>query len=338
MHQVTEILDAYPVSDELLTLQRDEDHLFTKPRLGPIKLLEHENIAKVHFPVVYEPSKFARPMGVYASNFLRIEWQKMNFRQPFYHRNADVDEMSYQVYGSQTLMTELGSVDLAPGDFTRIPVGIAHNNDGREEVHLLFYVPASVLECGLPDRTAKYSIPPFRGWVANNVAEVLTNCLGGPECDISASMNAEELLLKHEENLKDSDMIQVLRARDDSEGTTWMYKARHVWIGLTKSRGTTTSNKAATRSSRVYHRHRACEEIQCQIRGSRTLVSQRGNIDLLPGDFTSIPVGVAFTQVVTSGGESEHVTVLTHLSAPRVAPVGVEATETTLEFVKQLCE
>ena len=117
MHQVTEILDAYPVSDELLTLQRDEDHLFTKPRLGPIKLLEHENIAKVHFPVVYEPSKFARPMGVYASNFLRIEWQKMNFRQPFYHRNADVDEMSYQVYGSQTLMTELGSVDLAPGDF-----------------------------------------------------------------------------------------------------------------------------------------------------------------------------------------------------------------------------
>ena len=335
MPTVTEIFDSFPHDEKVRTIVRDEDALFTKPQLGPIKLLQHDNIGKVHFPVIFEPSKFARPMGVYESDFLRLEWQKMNFRQPFYHRNADVDEMSYQVFGSRTLMTEQGSVDLHPGDFSRIPVGAAHDNYGREEIHLLFYVHPKIAECGPVDRSATFAIPPYPGWESKEVAEVLTNCLGGPECDISASVSDETLLLKHAEGLGGEDLLQVLRAKDDSQGTTWMYKSRDVWIGLTKGHvPAEADNSTAPPESRIYRRHRCAEEIQCQIKGTRTIISQRGIIELKPGDFVSIPVGVAFTEIVHE--TSEHVTVLTAKPTPNAAPLVETAKDSTVSQVRQI--
>ncbi|KAF1922898.1 uncharacterized protein M421DRAFT_426393 [Didymella exigua CBS 183.55] len=331
MPQITELFDSFPHDENVRKIVRDEDGLFTVPQFqGPIKLLQHENIGKVHFPVIFEPSKFAPPMGVYESQFLRLEWQKMNFRQPFYHRNADVDEMSYQVYGGRTLMTEQGSVDLRPGDFSRIPVGAAHDNCGREEIHLLFYVHPEITDCGPVDRTATFALPPYEGWESKQVAEVLTNCLGGPECDIAASMNDETLILKHAEGLCSADLMPVLRAPEDAQGTTWMYKGSDVWIGL--ARGEAADGAAS--SERTYRRHRCCEEIQCQIKGSRTVVSQRGIIKLAPGDFVSIPVGVAFTEIVHE--KSEHVVVLTARPAPNKAPLVGKAEDSTVERVRQL--
>jgi uncharacterized cupin superfamily protein len=335
MPKVTEFFDSFPHDEMVQTIVRDEDGLFTKPQLGPIKLLQHENIGKVHFPVIYEPSKFAPPMGVYESDFLRLEWQKMNFRQPFYHRNADVDEMSYQVFGSRTLMTEQGSVDLRPGDFSRIPVGVAHDNYGQEEIHLLFYVHPKITNCGPVDRTSKFAIPPYPGWESKEVAEVLTNCLGGPHCDISASMNDETLLLKHTEYLGSEDLMPILRVKDDSQGTTWMYKSSNVWIGLTKGDvAAEADNSPPSPKSRTYRRHRCSEEIQCQIKGARTVISQRGIIKLTPGDFVSIPVGVAFTEIVHE--RSEHVTVLTAKLTPNVAPLVGKGEDSTLDRVRQL--
>jgi hypothetical protein len=43
-----------------------------------------------------------------------------------YLRRLDADEMQYQASGHRTLITQHGVVDLGPGDFVRIPVGIAH--------------------------------------------------------------------------------------------------------------------------------------------------------------------------------------------------------------------
>ncbi|WP_433566717.1 hypothetical protein ACQP1O_16860 [Nocardia sp. CA-151230] len=54
----------------------------------------------------------------------------------------DGDEIQYQTRGHRTLLTQRGIVDLGPGDFIRIPLGIAHADVGDESseyISLLSY-------------------------------------------------------------------------------------------------------------------------------------------------------------------------------------------------------
>ncbi|KAL2424488.1 hypothetical protein ABEF95_011026 [Exophiala dermatitidis] len=350
---ITEHLDKFPYAEDkeashpILSIRRDEALLFEHPTLKGIKLLDHRPLEVVHFPLEFSPQQFAPPRGIYESDFLRVEWQQMNsFRQPFYHRNADVDELSYQVCGERTLMTEYGTVELRPGDFSRIPVRVAHDNFGRQGIHLLFYIPAPVQECVKVNRTAEYKIPPFDGWQAATVTEVMTNCLGGPECDIAAAKADEMLLLKHSETIGERDYINVLRSdgadsdTDTSDhGPLWLYKSADVWIGSTRTKrpkgdhvnGNGVGN--GNGSGQVYRRHSRVEEIQCQITGSRTLITQRGIVQLNPGDFVNIPVGVAFTDHVDGGEESHHISILTRHPCPPKAQVVRQASPATWEAV-----
>ncbi|KIN05343.1 hypothetical protein OIDMADRAFT_25904 [Oidiodendron maius Zn] len=323
---VTELLDGLPHEETTHEIKRDEALLFNRPDLGRIKSLQHHDLlGAVHFPVVFQPAKFSPPRGIYECDHLRVEWQQMgHFRQPFYHRNADVDEISLQIYGERTLMTEYGTVEFRPGDFSRIPVGVAHDNYGRDEIHLLFYIPAPVEECGALTKLARFAMPPFEGWQSNTVAELMTNCLGGPHCDIAAFQVDETLLLEHAKTVGTEQLLRVLRAEGKQGGTEWMYKAKDVWIGSTNVR---------SGDPIVYRRHRQAEEIQCQISGKRTLITQRGIIELEPGDFINIPNGVAFTDTTTS--ESTHITILTFNHAPAKADIVKVAQETTLEVVQK---
>jgi uncharacterized cupin superfamily protein len=221
------------------------------------------------------------------------------------NNNADVDEISYHVAGERTLITEKGSVDLEPGDFARIPVSVAHDNRGVQDVHLLFYIPAHVTECVSAARTTEYKVPPFPGWEANSKSiEMMTECLGARGCDVCVSLSDEKMLLDAAK--EDPDPIRVLRADPDRSGETeWLYKSALVWLG------STTFNRT---QRQVYTRHRRADEIQCQVNGRRTLVTQRGTIDLEPGDFIGIPLGTAFTHVVKE--KSTHISVLTRWPAP----------------------
>ena len=314
MGVVTEVLDGIPVSDSITTLQRDEQLLLTRPKIPFFPLDNPPNISAIHFPFEYAPKKFTPPQGIFESEHIRLEWQQMGpgVRQPFYHRNADVDELSYQICGERTLMTELGTVELREGDFSRIPVGVAHDNYGREEIHLLFYIPAPVIELVEPVRRAKFEMPPFSDWKGQNVSELLTECLGGlmgqPECALAVAMADEILILEHAQRAEASELLQVLRTSGEEGKYEWLYKSQNVWIGAVEYKQGCSGD--------VYRRHRRAEEIQCQIRGQRTLVSQRGTIELEPGDFVSIPEGVAFTDI--AHGASFHISVLTrHHAEPK---------------------
>lgn len=326
---VTELLDSFPHEDTVHEIKRDEEALFRKAKLmGPVKLLEHDLVRAVHFPVEFKAAKFSPPRGVYECDDIRLEWQQMNtFRQPFYHRNADVDELSYQICGERTLMTEFGTVELRQGDFSRIPVGVAHDNFGRDEIHLLIYIPAPVRDVGPLSRTAQFLLPPYEGWEAKFVAEVMTECLGGPECDISASEADETLLLEHAKSVDPDSLLRILRPEGKQCETEWMYKSKDVWVGNTLVK---------VNDPTVYHRHRKAQEIQCQIKGSRTVITQHGIIELVPGDFVSIPNGVAFTDVTSS--ESTHVTILTSNPAPAKTEVVKTAQIATPEAVQKLRE
>ena len=326
MALVTELIDSFPVDDNIRQIQRNEQLLLSKPPPGPMKLWrDYDLLGVVSLPTKYIPSKFAPPLGVYESDYVRVEWQKMEFRQPFYHRNADVDEISYHVSGERTLITEKGSVDLTVGDFARIPVSVAHDNRGVEDVHLLFYIPAPVTECVSPTRRTEHKMPPFQGWKPNPaVTEMMTECLGALGCDVCVSLTDEKMLLETAKT--DREPINVLRGSPgNSPGTEWLYKSTHVWLGST----TLTSVKGD-----VYKRHRQADEIQCQVKGQRTLVTQRGTIELEPGDLISIPLGTAFTDIVH--GESTHISVLTRWPAPTKREYAKTAKETSPELVAQL--
>ena len=214
------------------------------------------------------------------------------------------------------------------GDFSRIPVGVAHDNYGREEIHLLFYIPAPVTECVEAVRRAEFKMPPFSDWKRQNVSELLTKCLGGlmgqPECALAVAMADERLILEHAEGLEASNMLQVLRTSGQEGKYEWLYKSENVWIGAVEYKEGSSGDS--------YRRHRRAEEIQCQIEGQRTLVSQRGMIELEPGDFLSIPEGVAFADIVH--GASFHISVLTrHHAEPKESNVK-ESIQTDWETVQ----
>lgn len=327
---VTEYLDAYPFEDDVLAIQRDEELLLTTPVVRAVKLTDHEPLKVIHFPTKYIPQPFSPPKGVYESKHLRIEWQQMKGRQPFYHRNADVDELSFQVSGPRTTMTEHGTVDMQVGTFSRIPVGVAHDNYGQEAVHLLFYIPTPVKEVVPVTLRGEYRESPFPDWKPRAIEELITNCLGGqaPDCDIALSLTDETLLLQKAKGLEESQRFPIVQPSGVEGETEWLYKAKHVWMGFTKqSRG--------DRQNVVYRRHRRAEEIQAQVKGTRTVISQRGIVHLEPGDFVSIPYGVAFTDVVESG-DSEHISILTHHPTPPKAEIARLAEPVSWSAVQSL--
>lgn len=327
---VTELIDSYPTSADVRQVHRNEELLLRPLGAAQVPFLrDHSLLKAITFPVQYFPSKFAPPVGIFESNYVRVEWQKMSGRQPFYHRNADVDEISYHVSGERTLISEKGSVDLQVGDFARIPVTVAHDNRGLEDIHYLFYIPAPVVECVAPSRKTTYKSPPFTGWEPNpQIVEVMTECLAAMGCDISATPTDESLIL--EAAHLDPDPIQVLRAQavgDATAETEWLYKSAHIWLG-----STTLKQAKGT----VYKRHRCADEIQCQVGGRRTLVTQRGMIDLEPGDFISIPLGTAFTSVSHGDEECTYLTVLTRFPAEPKKDASKSAKEVSFQAVAAL--
>ncbi|MBO2457594.1 hypothetical protein [Actinomadura violacea] len=318
MGLVHEIIDGFDPAEAPRRVARREELLLAEPLPSPKRPpRSYRPIQAVHFPPHFVPQGFEPPKGIYESDHLRIERQTMaGFRQPFYHRNCDVDELSYQVYGTRTLMTELGTLDLVAGDFSRIPVTVAHDNHAHDDIHILFYVPAPVAELRPAVRASDLVIPPFPGWEPAVRNLMTTECLGGPEHDIVMTPVDEQMLL--EQAKAEPERINVLRADSDAAALTdetagtgrtmWLYRSAQIRIGHT------TIERSA---GRVYRTHRDADDIQYQVSGRRVLVTQLGVLHLEPGDFVRVPVGVAATSIVTE--PSEHLTVLSALAVPQVA-------------------
>ncbi|MEV4516314.1 hypothetical protein AB0K00_46045 [Dactylosporangium sp. NPDC049525] len=308
MGTVQEVLALFGDDEPLRILTRDEAQLLSPPHPNPmpIKLWrDHPPLTVVHFPQQYEAQPFAPPRGVYESAHVRVEWQTMDNRQPFYHRNCDVDEISYQIDGERTLMTELGVVEHRRGEFSRLPRGVAHDNWGRKESHLLFYTPAPVGETAPAVRTSEPVMPPFLGWQPGALNEAVTQCLGTPGHDITVSPIDEKLLL--EQVKSETARLQVLRAKPGVE-VSWLYRSDSFRLGVVRQ---------TVSSPRIYRRTLDADEIQYQVSGHRTLISQRGIVELGPGDFIRIPLGVAHASAAPA--ESEHISLFANHELPQIA-------------------
>ena len=228
----------------------------------------------------------------------------MDGRQPFYHRNCDVDEISYQIAGERTLMTELGVIEHRAGRVLRIPRGVAHDNYGREESHLLFYIPAPVTELAPAQRESEAVFPPFPGWQPGAANEAITQCMGALGHDITVFGVDEQLLLDqvHQRGPADAGAARPIPVRT-SLGCTPPTASASAW------------SPPVPGGERRYRRTLDADEIQYQAHGHRTLITQRGVVDLEPGDFVRIPLGISHTSVVTEPGD--YVSLLSH---QRTAP------------------
>jgi mannose-6-phosphate isomerase-like protein (cupin superfamily) len=324
MSLVTHIFDALPESENTIEVQRKENLLLFTPPPTAMKLWSMpEPLRAVNFAQEFIPTKFAPPIDIFAGKAMRLEWQQMNNRQPFYHRNMDVDELSYQVSGERCLMTELGTVELRAGDFSRIPVGIAHDNFGRKEVHLLFYVHGPSIETGIVTAEGEKKEVPFKGFVLNGThTEMITECMGERGCDLAVCNVDEQLILSGE--VKADEKLLVQRSSGTQTGTEWLYKSPKVWIGCEKLQNALGVS---------YTTHRKAVAVHYQIGGRRTLVSQHGTIELVPGDFVSIPVGCGYTSI--SAGESTHLVVLCKGDLKLLARATKTAKPTTIELVNE---
>ncbi|KZB83037.1 hypothetical protein [Amycolatopsis regifaucium] len=325
--EVVEDILVIDSDQPLRSVTRDEHLLLSSPHPPqvPVKLWrDHPPLSVVHYPQEFRAQPFAPPRGVYENDEIRVEWQTMDNRQPFYHRNCDVDEISYQIAGDRTLMTELGVIEHRPGEFSRIPRGVAHDNYGRAESHLLFYLPAPVDELAPARRESAAVFPPFPGWRPGPVNEAITQCMGTPGHDITVFGADEARLLDqvHVEHRR----IGVLTAGTGG-ASTWLYGTGSTRLGIT---ATTPGGE------RRYRRLLDADEIQYQARGRRILITQRGIVTLEPGDFVRIPLGIAHTSVTTDA--SDHLTLLSHRELPQVAETTRLADTYTPELLETLTQ
>lgn len=308
MAVVREVISGEPFDRPIRVVDRDEVRLLQQPPEPALRFLSPKltPLEVYSFPVAYQPVEFARPRGVFEGATLRLEWQTMDGRQPFYHRNADVDEIGYQICGARTLITECGTIEFGIGQLARIPVGVAHDNYGREDIHLIIYVHGPAEACTAPVGRGEYRVPPFAGWQSRPMIEVTTNNLGGADGAVSYSMADEDLILGAATRFPDA--LEILEPGDDTGEMEWLYRAPTVWIGHTKLGRTT---------ERQYFRRLGADEIQYQAEGTRTIVSQRGVVTLAPGDFVCIPRGTSYANVVEDA-TSKHLSLMTAENVPAV--------------------
>lgn len=297
MGHVIEHFGAFPFTEPPRSMVRDERAMFTPaadppkgPGWDPIPPLE-----VIRFGQAFDERPFSPPENLWDGDQGRIEWQQMNFRQPMYHRNLDVDELCYQIAGPRTLFTELGTLELRPGDLTRIPVGVAHDNWGRRASHILWYLPTPVTDVAPITATGEVRIPPFEGWEPTEVNEVHTDCLGGRHCDRAVQRSDERLILEQAEN--ESARLQLMHPEPGPNQTQWVFSDPDHLIGVTS---------VEDADGRTYTRHRNADEIQYQIAGTRLLITPNGVVEMTPGTFVRVPVGVAYASIVS--GPSQHVT------------------------------
>ena len=297
---VTEHFDAFPFIEPPRVMKRDEGSLLSRaiPAMPGVSWDPIPPLFVARFDQAYEEGAFVPPRILWEGDSGRVEWMQMNFRQPMYHRNLDVDELAYQIRGERTLVTELGTVELVDGDFVRIPVGVAHDNWGRKESHILWYFPAPIDDVGDVVRTSEVLIPPFEGWKSATVNEVHTDCLGARHCDRAVQLSDETLLLE-QANLE-TERLAVMAPDVPANTTAW------IWSGPAHAVGMTDVTDS---DGRTYTRHRNVDEVQYQVEGTRLLISANGVVEMTPGTFTHIPVGVAHASIAS--GRSRHITTVT---------------------------
>ena len=168
-------------------------------------------------------------------------------------------------------------------------------------------------------------MPPFRDWVAKDSIEFITDHLSALGSDCSTFYTSEQMLL---DNAKDiTERMSIVRSSKKGKTWTevdWQFTSKNVWLGVS------TFEKS---DGSVYVRHRMADELQIQTKGRRSLVTQRGTLQVEPGDFLCVPLGCAFTSIAHE--DNSYLTVLMRYPAEAKKKMSKIAVQTTEELLAQ---
>lgn len=122
----------------------------------------------------------------------------------------------------------------------------------------------------------------------------------------------------------ESERLQVMHPEPVPNETEWVWKGADHWVGLVR---------ITDSDGRVYTRHRNADEVQYQVSGTRLLISANGVVEMKPGTFVHLPVGVAYASIVS--GDSRHLATVSRYKLDSVYEGATDSEKWSLEQIDE---
>lgn len=281
--------------DEHIWVERDEDMLIgtvTKgqrpmPHIRPFDLLQN-GVA---------PGATNRVL-IWQGSTLRIAAEQINGPEPELTRAADFDSFYVQFVGSSRVESELGAVELVPGEIVLIPAGISHRSTAQGESLRLRVMSKESVQLGVdPDRPLTqsnfqvgHSDPLSHVALPGNSGDSVVEhtCFWEAESDVWIERRAEQLFNCWKEGGR---VLKKIRAFDYFTGITGkggarapvLYEGGEFRIDCYNLEG----------QQRGFHRGLDEDEIWFQFRGHGKNETEWGIVELNAGEMSYVPRGIA---------------------------------------------
>lgn len=247
-----------------------------------------------------------QPVPLLANADMRVSVDSAAGPAPFFHRNIDFDEAIFQFAGTSRVETEMGAVDLAPGEMLLVPRGIAQRSVGDaaslRQLILMHSPVTSTMGEELCTSRTRFDV----------------RRIGGPDYSEAAAVAAptgsviEKMYVWHEDP---ADAVEVQRRADELIGVTSTQRDTKVsalkklrpfdlFADVTGRKG--PGPKFMTTECAMYevyntvgeqfafHRALESEEFGLQFMGDNINMSEfEETYPMSPGSWFLIPLGIA---------------------------------------------
>jgi mannose-6-phosphate isomerase-like protein (cupin superfamily) len=260
------------------------------PRFRPFDLLADPNSSVV----------------VLENDFHRLGVESVCGAQDAFHRYVDCDMIYFQYCGRTTVETEFGVFEMRPGDLLLVPGGISHRSTGTADSLRYFCLTHEPIDhvMGADQYTSEtefdvrrvggpsWAIPTGREKGSTGRVQERMHCWddGPPDFTIverdygdlvgvskpRGSLNGPQLR-------RAFDHFTGIVGKGNDEATQYIFECDTLRIRTYNIRG----------EQHAFHRALRTEEARIQFRGNAVDLSELENVEVVPGDVTVIPLGIA---------------------------------------------
>jgi mannose-6-phosphate isomerase-like protein (cupin superfamily) len=253
-----------------------------------------------------------QPLVILENDKHRIGVEAVLGVQDAFHRYLDTDMIYFQFAGSTTLETEMGVFQMAPGDLTLVPAGVAHRSTGSTDSLRYFCRTLDEIEHVMDEDQ----------YTSETSFELRRR--GGPDWQIPSGQNGHGAVVERMHRWDDGpddfqyaerdyeDLVGVMTIRGPLAGKKGVQKRRafdHYTAVVGKGGkdpGTQYLMTGGDLRIRTYnmmgeqfafHRGDKSEEIHVQFRGSAIDMCEFGIFEKAPGEVTVMPRGIAHSVI-----------------------------------------
>lgn len=254
------------------------------------------------FDMIGEPHK---PVVIWQNVDAKFGVESMAGPEPYFRRNLDFDEITFQWAGHTRLECEYGTFEIGPGESTLIPAGISHRHIGTPDSLRVFVHTNEPVEVTLGEDKmvthTEFEVTRIGGPSLGNGA-VTT-----PKDTVTERMylweepeEIDELERPYEDLVGGATLgrgMQKIRVFDFFESRTGVDKGPGPTFYVSPTFHAETYNTAG--DMLAFHRGLDSDETWWQFCGESTNESEFGKFMLLPGEANHAPPGIAHRVVGT---------------------------------------